>query len=74
MLMLNFIQKLSVEYTTSQVLKNPKIVNISDIGLDCKNSKYFSHNLVQAKNRNQNLNKYEMTNDCISIGVAILVN
>ena len=65
MLLLQIIQMLSDEYSTSQIVKNPQKTYLNNIDLNCKNSKYFSNEIENNKN--------EKTNDCISIGVSVLV-
>ncbi len=71
MILLLIIQIISNEFTQNQILKDPPITNLNEIDLNCKNSKYFLHNEIIYFNKNNK--REEKKNDCISIGITILV-
>lgn len=66
MIMLQLIQMLSDEYSKSQILKDPQKTDLNEINLNCRSSKYFSHNEKKIKEK-------DITNDCISLGISVLV-
>ena len=65
MLLLQLIQNVSNDYNEDNVIKEPIPINLNSVDLNCKNSKYFSFNEKMINN--------EKINDCISIGISVLV-
>jgi len=66
MIFLQLIQMLSDEYSQSQIIKDPPKINLDNIDLNCRNSKYFAFN-------EKIINEKQKINDCISVGISILV-
>ena len=67
MIFLQLIQMLSDEYSQSQIIKDPPKINLDNIDLNCRNSKYFAFN-------EKIINEKQKINDCISVGISILVS
>ena len=65
MLLLQLIQKLSNDYNEENVKIEPIPTNLTTVDLNCRNSKYFYYNEKIINN--------QKINDCISIGISVLV-